>query len=48
MPRRILEFPDYINSWNYLSSIGSELTLFTFINIITNLILESSEPIRLF
>merc|ERR1712224_71093 len=23
MPRRILDFPDYLNSWNYMSSIGS-------------------------
>ena len=27
MPRRLPSFPDYFNSWNYLSSIGSGLTL---------------------
>ena len=27
MPRRIPDFPDYFNSWNYLSSIGSGITL---------------------
>merc|ERR1711868_296422 len=26
MPRRIPDFPDYFNSWNYLSSIGSGIT----------------------
>merc|ERR1711970_749482 len=30
MPRRIPDFPDYFNSWNYLSSIGSEITLISF------------------
>ena len=28
MPRRMPDIPDYFNSWNYLSSIGSGLTLF--------------------
>ena len=27
MPRRIPDFPDYFNSWNYLSSIGSGITI---------------------
>ena len=27
MPRRISDFPNYFNSWNYLSSIGSGITL---------------------
>merc|ERR1712146_495724 len=27
-PRRIPDFPDNLNSWNFLSSIGSGLTLF--------------------
>ena len=31
MPRRISDFPDYLNSWNYLSSIGSGITLISFI-----------------
>ena len=26
MPRRISDFPNYFNSWNYLSSIGSGIT----------------------
>ena len=29
-PRRIPDFPDYFNSWNILSSIGSGLTLYSF------------------
>jgi cytochrome c oxidase subunit 1 len=34
-PRRIPDFPDNLNSWNFLSSIGSGLTLFslTILNI---------------
>lgn len=32
-PRRIPDFPDYFNSWNILSSIGSGLTLYSFIII---------------
>merc|ERR1712048_604499 len=27
MPRRIPDFPDYMNSWNYMSSIGSGITI---------------------
>ena len=30
MPRRILDFPDTVNSWNYLSSLGSLTTLISF------------------
>ena len=30
MPRRIPDFPDYFNSWNYLSSIGSGITFISF------------------
>merc|ERR1712097_52047 len=30
MPRRIPDFPDYFNSWNFLSSIGSGITLISF------------------
>ena len=30
MPRRILDFPDALNSWNYLSSLGSLTTLMSF------------------
>ena len=30
LPRRIPDFPDYFNSWNYLSSIGSGITLISF------------------
>lgn len=30
MPRRIPDFPDTLNSWNYLSSIGSGITLMSF------------------
>jgi cytochrome c oxidase subunit 1 len=29
MPRRIPDYPDYFNSWNALSSIGSTLTIFS-------------------
>ena len=31
MPRRISNFPNYLNSWNYMSSIGSGITLISFI-----------------
>ena len=34
MPRRILDFPDYINCWNYMSSIGSGITLISFFIIL--------------
>merc|ERR1712086_365551 len=30
MPRRIPDFPDYFHSWNFLSSIGSGITLLSF------------------
>ena len=30
MPRRILDFPDTFHSWNFLSSIGSGITLLSF------------------
>merc|ERR1712093_373682 len=30
MPRRIPDFPDYLSSWNFLSSIGSGITLISF------------------
>merc|ERR1712048_1337716 len=30
MPRRIPEFPDSFHSWNFLSSIGSGITLISF------------------
>merc|ERR1711907_786511 len=30
MPRRICDFPDYFHSWNFLSSIGSGITLLSF------------------
>merc|ERR1711939_189559 len=30
MPRRIPDFPDYFHSWNFLSSIGSGITLGSF------------------
>merc|ERR1712093_786165 len=30
MPRRIPDFPDYFHSWNFLSSIGSGVTLTSF------------------
>eukprot|EP00415_Alexandrium_ostenfeldii_P000343 UN0343 len=30
MPRRIPDFPDSFHSWNFLSSIGSGITLFSF------------------
>ena len=38
MPRRIPDFPDYFNSWNYLSSIGSGITLISFGMLISLLI----------
>eukprot|EP00415_Alexandrium_ostenfeldii_P000133 UN0133 len=30
MPRRIPDFPDSFHSWNFLSSIGSGITFFSF------------------
>merc|ERR1712125_38147 len=30
LPRRIPDFPDYFHSWNFLSSIGSGITLLSF------------------
>ena len=30
MPRRIPDFPDSFNSWNFLSSLGSGITLLSF------------------
>jgi heme/copper-type cytochrome/quinol oxidase subunit 1 len=30
MPRRVPDFPDILNSWNYISSIGSGITLISF------------------
>merc|ERR1711904_587441 len=30
MPRRMLDFPDSFHSWNFLSSIGSGITLLSF------------------
>jgi heme/copper-type cytochrome/quinol oxidase subunit 1 len=30
MPRRIPDFPDSFHSWNFLSSIGSGITLLSF------------------
>ena len=35
MPRRILDFPDTLNSWNYISSLGSLTTLMSFFLIRT-------------
>jgi len=29
MPRRIMDYPDYLNGWNYISSLGSILTVLT-------------------
>merc|ERR1712098_891171 len=40
MPRRIPDFPDYFNSWNYLSSIGSGITLISFGMLISNLLIS--------
>ena len=34
MPRRILDFPDTLNSWNYISSLGSLTTLMSFFLLI--------------
>ena len=33
MPRRIPDFPDILNSWNYISSIGSGITLISFFSL---------------
>ena len=41
MPRRIPDFPDYFNSWNYLSSIGSGITFLSFAIFISDTSLES-------
>jgi cytochrome c oxidase subunit 1 len=34
MPRRIPDFPDYVNCWNYLSSLGSGITLISFFLVV--------------
>ena len=39
MPRRISDFPNYFNSWNYLSSIGSGITLICWFYFISHFIL---------
>ena len=49
MPRRILDFPDTVNSWNYLSSLGSLTTLISFFLLITMFISSYClEMIKLF
>ena len=39
MPRRIPDFPDYFNSWNSLSSIGSGITLISFFYLFLSFLL---------
>ena len=34
MPRRIMDYPDYLNGWNYISSLGSVLTVLTLLSIL--------------
>merc|ERR1711997_679388 len=36
MPRRIPDFPDSFHSWNFLSSIGSGITLLSFVTFSNN------------
>ena len=46
MPRRIPDFPDYYHSWNFLSSIGSGITLLAFLFLgIAEMKGKSSDPI---
>merc|ERR1712136_709274 len=44
MPRRIMDFPDAFHSWNFLSSIGSGITLLSF--MICTPGRRRSEPLR--
>ena len=37
IPRRIPDFPDIVNSWNSLSSIGSGITLISFFVLVGSL-----------
>lgn len=34
MPRRIMDYPDYLNGWNYISSLGSVITVLTLLSIL--------------
>lgn len=34
LPRRVLDYPDYLNGWNYISSLGSVLTVLTLLSIL--------------
>jgi len=43
MPRRVPDFPDILNSWNYISSIGSGITLISFF-----LVIDIPDPIHEF
>lgn len=36
-PRRIPDFPDYLNSWNILSSLGSGITLYSIMLLVSYL-----------
>jgi len=40
MPRRIPDFPDILTSWNYISSIGSGITLISFFLVIGSVITD--------
>ena len=46
MPRRIPDFPDYFNSWNYLSSIGSGITLICWLSFLSWKIRLSYKPFQ--
>ena len=48
MPRRISDFPNYFNSWNYLSSIGSGITLICWFYFTWNIAFINNVVISLF
>ena len=45
MPRRIPDYPDAFAGWNYISSLGSGITVISFIIFIIVIIIEISKPL---
>ena len=47
-PRRIYEFPDNYNCWNFLSSMGSSLTIISFIFFYSGFLLFTVHIFRIY